>query len=469
MVIDVCKSTAPISADQLGTNLGIWYDVTTPSLPGELAQVHAHILRWPGGSLSDTYHWQTHTQCNGSGSSYTSGPADSPNSTFDNFMNSVALPGGYDVAITVDYGTNPACNGGGDPAQAAAWVSYVKNSGWDSKVKYWTVGNEEFGGWEVDLHAKPHDPATYVAAMSGPNGYYALMKAADPKAQVGVVVDGANDSPNWDSTVLSQAPYDYVEVHWYAQQPGQESDSYLLNQAPADFTQTINLVKSELAAAGRPNTPIMVGEVNSVAYAQGKQTVSIVNGLFAAQILVAGIQDGLAVDTWWFGVGGTQGCGNNNSSSLYGFQNWGGYDLVFGNTANYYNDCNSGGPIVPEGTLTPSGQAFRLVSDFAKPGESLLSVATGASDVKAYAATQGSGYTVLLVNLNENSAKTMQVMLDGASASSYTATQTVYGKAQYDTSANNVWTGPVTTTIGTVKGSVSVTLPPWSISLLTLQ
>ncbi len=339
VVVNACASIAPISADQLGTNLGIWYNVTTPSLPSELAQVQAHILRWPGGSLSDTYHWQNHTQCNGGGSSYTSGPADDPSSTFDNFMNSVVIAGGYDAAVTVDYGTNAACNGGGDPAEAAAWVSYVKQSGWDSHVRYWTVGNEEFGGWEVDLHGSPHDPTTYAAAMSGPNGYYALMKAADANAQVGVVVDGTGGFSTWDSTVLARAPYDFVEIHWYAQQPGSESDSYLIDQAPADFVQTINNVKSELAAAGKPNTPIMVGEMNSVAYAQGKQTVSIVNALFAAQVLVEGIKNGLSVDTWWFGDGGTQGCANNDSSSLYGFQNWGGYDLVFGNTAENYNNC----------------------------------------------------------------------------------------------------------------------------------
>jgi len=54
------------------------------------------------------------------------------------------------------------------------------------------------------------------------------MKAADSTAQVGVVVGPGFGS--WDSIVLANAKYDYVELHWYAQMSGQESDSYLLTQ-----------------------------------------------------------------------------------------------------------------------------------------------------------------------------------------------------------------------------------------------
>ena len=30
-----------------------------------------------------------------------------------------------------------------------------------------TVGNEEYGNWEEDLHAKPNDPTTYASAVVG--------------------------------------------------------------------------------------------------------------------------------------------------------------------------------------------------------------------------------------------------------------------------------------------------------------
>lgn len=467
LIVDASQQIATVSADQLGTNLGIWYDVTTPSLPRQLATLHAHLLRWPGGSLAETYHWKSHTECSGR----VSKPAYHPHSTFRNFMHDIVLPGHYDVAITVAYGTNAACTSGGRPTEAAAWVAYARAHGEASRIKFWTVGNETFGGWETDLHAHPHDPATYAAAMSGPNGYYALMKAADPKARVGVVVGGGGPYAGWDHYVLSHAPYDFVELHWYAQEPGKENDTYLLERAPGAFRAAIRTVRTELAAAGKPDTPILVGEVNSVSYNPGKQTVSIVNALFAGQVLTEGIAAGLAGDAWWFGDGGTQNCGHNNSPSLYGFQNWGSYDLIFGATAYDYNNCTSSaqGPIVPEGTLSPSGDAFRLVSQFARPGAHLLAVSSAAPELRAYAATWGSGYALLLFNLNGTTPESVHIVLRHAAGSHYVGTQSVYGKTQYDQSRENLWPGAVTHPLGRLGDAFALTLPPWSMSVVTLS
>jgi hypothetical protein len=467
IVVDASARIGAIRPDQLGTNLGVWYDVTTSSLPDQLAQVAPHVLRWPGGSIADTSHWQQHTQCNGKSSE----PAYHPRSTFQNFMSDVLVPGNYSTALTVAYGTNAACSGGGDPREAAAWVAYVKAHGYGPRVRFWTVGNESFGNWETDMHDQAHDPGTYAAAMSGAEGYYALMKRADPTARVGVVVSGTGTSDPWDSIVLSKAPYDFVEVHWYAQAPGKETDDYLLHDAPADFATKIANIKEELAAWGKPGTPIMVGEMNSVGFDPGKQTVSIVNALFTGEVLAEGLQGGLATEFWWFGDGGTQSCGKNDSSSLYGFQKWGSYDLVFGSTDYGYNDCtnNNGGPIVPEGTVSPSGQAFKMVSEFIGKGGSLLSAASGSSDVRAYAAADDTGYALLLLNLSATASENMKVTINGAASSTYTETDVEYGKTQYDQSRDNRWPGPTSRSLRGVGNVFPVTLPPWSITLVRLR
>jgi hypothetical protein len=182
------------------------------------------------------------------------------------------------------------------------------------------------------------------------------------------------------------------------------------------------------------------------------------------------LNDNVDVATWWFGAGGTQGCANNNSDSLYGWQSFGGYDLVAANATSGWNYCGSG-TVVPEGTLFPSGNAFAMAQQFAQPGNSTLAVAVDAklSDVKAYAATQGSGYALMLFNLNQTATTTATVGVKNAAGGSFTATTTTYGKQQYDDSKNNVWTGPVNASLGHVQGSVSVTLPPWSMTVLKLQ
>ncbi len=465
--MDAGVTLASISANELGTNLGTWYDVQASNLPAEVAAVSPRLIRWPGGSKSDNYHWQNHTECTARGQS---NAAYDPHSTFDNFMSAILTPGGYDAAITVNYGSDSACTGGGSPAEAAAWVAYAKSKGYNAHIHHWTVGNEVFGGWEFDLHAKPNDPTTYASAVAGSNGYYALMKAADPTAQVGVVVALGSGVNDWDSNVLANAPYDYVELHWYAQQPGSESDHYLLYQAPAALTSLLAGVRSELATAGKPNTPIMLGEYNSAAYNPGKQSTSIVNALFTGMALGEVLNDNLAVATWWFGAGGTQNCNHNNSASLYGWQNFGAYDLVAANTQYAWNGCNTG-TIVPEGTVFPSGNAFRLVTRFAVPGNSMLKATVAASepDVRAYAATQGSGYSLMLFNLNQTATTTVTVGLKNARASSFQATTTTYGKSQYDQSQHNVWPGPTTASLGPVGTTTTVTLPPLSMTVLQLQ
>jgi hypothetical protein len=458
VIVDASKKIAPISGRQIGTNMAGFFDITQGGSLSAMKATGTRFIRWPGGSNSDAYHWQNNSFCNGM---YMN-----PNSTFENFMNLIAVPGNYEVAITVNYGSNQSCNGGGDPNEAAAWVKYVKDRSYN--IHYWTVGNEVFGGWEYDLHNPAHDPSTYAGAMLGSNGYYQKMKAQDPTAQIGVVAEGAgwDNWDGWDKTVLSNAPYDFVEIHWYAQQPFQESDSYLLNQAPIDLRNVINTTRSELTQAGRSaNIPILIGEFNSVAYNQGKQTTSIVNALFAGMAFGEVLNNNVQMATWWFGYGGGCNGGGNNSSSLYGWQNFGAYDQVASNWS-----CN--GDYVPDGVVMPNGRALNLVSQFAVPGNNMLSASiadSSVSNVRVYGATQGAGYSVMLFNLDQSATKNITVGVSNAAGSSFSASTVAYGKQQYDDSRNGVWTGPVSKSLGTVGTSVAVSLPPWSMTVLKLQ
>src|SRR6185437_7783191 len=104
-------------------------------------------------------------------------------------------------------------------------------------------------------------------------------------------------------------------------------------------------------------------------------------------------------------------------------QQWGSYDLVFGGTQYGYNNCDSkSGPIVPEGTVSPSGQAFKLVWQFIANGGTMLSTGSGSTDVRAYAASIDTGYALLLFNLSATTAQNMKVTINGAPASAYTET-----------------------------------------------
>jgi predicted heme/steroid binding protein len=464
-------SIGPAITDQLlGMNLAAWYDIgsNATSIVNAFGQAGIKAVRWPGGSWSDVYHWQNNINCqnppNGGGTP-------DPNSTFTNFMNDIAIPGGFDVALTADYGTNAACNGGGDPTEAAQWITAALSGG--ITVSHMTVGNEEYGSWEEDLHAKPNNPTTYASAVTGTSGYYTLIKAASPNTLIGVDVEADNTVGGWDDTVLANAKgsYDFVEYHFYPQGPGQESDTYLVQQAAQDLTKNINTVKSELATVGKSGTPIYVGEMGSVYTTPGKQSWSITQGLYAGQALGEMMNDGVSRATWWIGFGNCdEGAGGsaagNMSASLYGWQTFGAYNVFSDGPSD--GPCGVGSGSI--GTMSPTARAFELFSKVAVNGESVLTanVTGDKTNVRAYAATSNGGTAIVLFNLSQSVSEPVVVSLSAQTMSSDVSVET-YSKAIYDQSKNNVWAPPTTTDMGSQPLPVTLTLDPWSMNVVIIK
>ena len=445
----------PVTDQLLGMNMAAWYDPTTPAVVPAFQAAGIKALRWPGGSWSDDYHWTNNTLCNGTPNS---------NATYPQFVNDLALAGSFDVALTADYGTNSTCNGPGDPAEAAAWVADSLKLG--LTVSHMTVGNEEYGSWETDMHPKPNDGPTYAAATAGATGYYAQIKAASPNTLVGVSVSPGSPAA-WDPAVLSGAKgfYDFVELHYYPQAPGAESDAYLVQQAAQGLTTTINQLKAELATAGAANTPIYVGEIGSVYTNPGKQSMSITQGLYAGQMLGEMMNDGVVRSTWWIGFGNCNGTAGNISSSLYGWQSFGGYNIFADGPTD--TGCAGAGPI---GTMSPTARAFQLFSNIAVNGENALTatVAGETTDVVAYAATHSGGTALFVFNRNQTTPEPVTISLSGTN-SSKGVTVITYSKAIYDQSQNNVWAPPTTTTMGAQSLPLTLTLDPWSMNVVLIQ
>jgi len=487
-IITVDQSSAgPAVTDQiLGMNMASWYDIVT-NKTGILSAFQAagiKAVRWPGGSWSDVYHWQTNTNCqNGP---YGGGTPDS-NDIFANFVSDLAIPAGLDVALTADYGTNPACNGGGEPSEAAAWVAAALTDG--ITVSHMTVGNEVYGSdWEEDLHTVPNDPTTYAAAVVGSSGYYQSIKTKSPQTLVGVVVDADDTTNGWDNIVLANAKgsYDFVEYHYYPEAPGQENDTTLVQTDAQGLTTNINKVVKELAKWGTPNTPIYVGEMGSVYTLPGRQSSSITQALFAGQTLGEMMNAGVSRATWWIGFGG---CDDTNSyqtlsngtlqyanfdtpglayqTAVYGWQDFGGY-MVF---ADGPSESGCEGSTLATGTLLPTARAFQLFSNVAVNGENVLtaSVTGDTTDVVAYAATHSGGTALVLFNRNETTAEPVTITLS-KQTSSTGVTVITYDKALYDqtSQATPVWAAPTTSTPAAIL-PLSLTLTPWSMNVVLIQ
>jgi hypothetical protein len=493
VTVDPTNPGTSVSDQILGMNLAAWYDDVgnAGSIISAFKGAGIKAIRWPGGSWSDDYHWgyqpgsstllpaymcQTTSPVTGGWAGY---------STFAEFVNAIPVAGPFDLALTANYGSDETCTTGGDPKEAAAWAAAAVTD--DITPSHITVGNEEYGSWESDLHTNPHDPTTYAASVTGSNGYYQLIKAASPNTLVGVIVDAnANNgccTPNWDSTVLGNAAgsYDFVEFHFYPQNPGSESDTILLDETAGELTTEIKTIQQELTAAGEPNTPIYVGEMGSVSSNPGIQSWSITQGLFAGQVLGEMMNDGVSRATWWIGFGncnGDEGApwdGNSSAStsSFYGWQNFGAYNVFAdgagdtGGTNNF--PCNYGGPI---GTMSPTAQAFNLFQNVAVTGEHVLTptVAGDVSDIRAYAATHSGGTALVLFNLNEATSETVVIAVNGESSSPDVKVIT-YDKAIYDqtNAATPVWAPPSTNDMSSQPVPLTLTLTPWSMNVVLIQ
>ncbi len=484
--ITVNQSTtlATVTNQLLGMNLANWYDVVGNATPINTAFGKAGIkaIRWPGGSWSDIWHWRTSPtnllpyNCNDPGP----GTGWGGYSPFADFVTSIAKGGNYDLALTANYGSNATCNGGGDPTEAAGWVAEAASEGYPPS--HVTVGNENYGSWEFDLHTKQWDPTTYASSVIGTGGYYQLIKNASPTTLVGVVVDagivGGNGLANWDPIVLANAKYDFVEYHYYPQYGSVTNDNYLVYQAALDFTTNIKTIKSELTAAG--NTipiPIYVGELGGNSANPGTQSWSITQGLYAGQILGEAMNDGISRLTWWIGFGnclGNAGSGpnpnnNNSNPSLYGWQNtWGALSIF----SDIDPKCPGAGPI---GTMSPTAQAFNLFQTIAVTGESALSTAVNgdSTNIRAYTATHQGGTALFLFNLNKDQSQPVTITLSKQSASN-DVTVTTYDKSIYDQSnpanaGGAKWTGLTTSDLGAKSLPLTLTLTPWSMNVVEIK
>lgn len=474
-------SLGTVNRDVFGANFTASMNLTNTNgyfstMLSAFQNAHFGLARWPLALLSDYYHWQSNTF-----SSCAAAYNPAARTTFDQFVQQVAQPLGWDVAITVNYGSNTTCSGGGDPNEAAAWVDYANNT-MHYGIKYWTVGNEQYFGSPVlgaslttpDFNVSPSSPpsagattyANLVATQFSP-----LMKAKDPTIQIGVdlaVPENAASSRTapWDSTVLSQAKYDFVEVHWYPNIPPNADvpDNTLIAQSVTYTENALATLKSELAAAGKPNTPVYVGEWGIPG--DGAQNTSITGALSSAIMLGEFLKGGVAMSSVWMAF--DSGACSAVPSGYYTQQAWQTPSLFEAIQGGVNPACPSDAQ-PPVGTPFPRADAMQVVQQAFNAGDTVFSPAvTSLPTVLAYGARRSSGYGVLLINTDENAAVTTTLRIAN-DARSFTATSMVYDKALYDASATNVWNAPVTQSLGTVQGSMAVTLPPWSITALTLS
>jgi len=454
--VDGQTSLGVLSAIAVGANAAAWdSNLVDRAVPKLLEDASIQLMRYPGGSVSDNYHWLSNAADDPA-----VGGTD-PSANFDAFM-SVAKHTGARAMITVNYGSGTA-------EEAADWVRYANRggrryqgpvpsypcaspNGHDYDIRYWEIGNELYGDgtygatWEVNH--KAHDPTTYA---KGVVSYSQAMKAVDPTIRIGAVLTAPGnwpdgqvnaDSPEpWNDTVLSVAcgALDFVSIHWYAQGPTAESDADLLaspqnGQATAvsytpSIPSMIASLKSTLAlhcGAHAKAVQIMVTETNSVSYNPGKQTTSLVNALFLTDQVMTWLENGVSSVDWW-AIHNSPFDGNADPA-LYG-------NYAFGDYGVLSRGLTSANGVVepPAETPLPAYYGLRMLAYLGHSARSQpLGVSSSTPLVSVHAVKQVDGKIhVLLINKSPSEAYRVTVEVSGASAHGF-ARLFSYGK--HDTS-----------------------------------
>jgi hypothetical protein len=484
-----------------GTALGInasTYDASLldPQVPGLLRNAGISMIRLPGGSESDQYDWKTSTDV-------ISNQAEAVN--FGQFM-SVIRQAGAQAMVTVDYGTGDTIgqqDGTGEtgPQVAADWVRYA-NVQHHYGIRYWEIGNEIYGNgtygadWEADAHctttptggpvvlgSEPQQtyncgPATYAAKAAQ---YITAMKAVDPHISVGVVLT-ASGAPNnwpdgvttpvtspqsWNQTVLSAlgTKAGFADVHWYPQNPSNitppgPTDAGLLADT-AQIPASVAALRQEFTSwAGDPGLPIMITETNSVSSNPGKQTLSIVNALYLEQDYLTWLQNGVSNVDWWQVHNGIVTSGDNGPA-LAGTLNYGDYGVLSDGSCAAVTSSTGGGTQVcepPAETPFPAYYGLQMLSRFIRPGSQLLATSSGQGLVQAFAARSPAGpLRVMVVNDAPSTSYDLSLSVPGYRLSPW-APVLFYGQ---HSRAVQVLTGPA-------AASAATTVPPYSITILTL-
>ena len=194
-----------------------------------MRQMKVPVLRWPGGCFVSSYHWKKAVGKNRTPFFDKAWRVEDPN-TF-----------GTDEYIKfcrkIDCAPYICTNAGtGTMEEMSDWVEYcnLKDQGEYAKqrvengfdephaVKYWSIGNENYGDWEIG--AKDADEWSRLVLESAK-----MMKHADPTIELSAA---ALTDPNWNLKLLQKAGkfLDWISIHAYY-----DGLQNTLEYAPSDY------------------------------------------------------------------------------------------------------------------------------------------------------------------------------------------------------------------------------------------
>jgi len=455
VTVNATAGLGTIPSNAIGLNTAVYdSDMNDTPIPGLLKSAGIDALRYPGGSYSDIFNWQTNVA---------QGGYDAPDTSFSDFMTTAQAAGAQPI-ITVNYGT-------GTPALAAAWVKDADVTS-SYGIQYWEVGNEVYGNgtygsnWETDSHCDTSAGGSPVTVGSEPSQtydcgptqyadnvlqYMSAMKAADPGIHVCAVLTTPGFWPDnvtntqypdsWNQTVLSilGSSTDCVIVHYY---PGGSSAAGMLTD-PQDIAGIVSTLHSEIstyAGVSPASVHILVTESNSSLDSDTQPSA-----LFASDMYMTWLENGVTNVDWW-----DEHNGAGTITTVGGATDYGDYGI-------FSNGSSSDGTTEPAAD-TPFAPYYgiAMLSKLGSPGDEMVSATSSNSLIRVHAVRRAGGsLDVLIDNEDPASAYTVSLTTSGFTAS---------GAATVYTYANNA----AAITSASQTSASSVTVQPYSITVVQI-
>ncbi len=482
IVVHTNEQATPFDRRLLGTNLPAWIGPQRLKDPKFIAAAKASgttMVRMPGGSWADGYHWLA---CENGDSGCSANWAAKP-SDFLEFMRTTGIAGMWTVSFNTTAQEAAAVvaffNGhvgdarvigvdrnGKDWGTVGQWATLRASHGSPDPVPitYWEVGNEVYGakqsagsecaswGWE-DVWTC--DGTDYVNGDKDHDGYLqfrAAMVAVDPSILVGAVgVAKQSDWSGWGNKVISAAgsALDFYSVHQYAF----GSRPAIGDVLPAPSATWKGLMTNVQAALSKADphraVPVAVTEYNLVSFQDADQDrlmTKSVNALFLADTIGQMAQQGVTIANQ--------------------------YDLINGKASN---GTDYGMVDADSMARNPQYYALALWSMF---GDAMSPVSTTfkATQLSVYGGTDAAHRMFLLAINKTDKPISTSVGFDGATGP-YGATANVMSASALDgtdvafNGSDNTSDGLAAHTaldLGSHSGPLTHEFPPYSITLLRL-
>ena len=323
---------APRSFASANSNLWMGQMVTETSLMTNITNLHPHLIRFPGGSISDVFFWNAQpntpptdapaqlVQDNGTavaaGYWYGKNIA-SWTFSVDNYYSMLQQTGNKGM-ITINYGyarygtgTNPVARAA---HLAADWVRYD-----NGRTQYWEIGNENFGNWEagyrINTATNQEGQPEYVTGQLYGQHFkvYAdsMRKAAQEIGKtiyIGAVMSESAPlswwtptATTWNSGLFSAAgnyPDFYIVHNYYTPFQTNATADVILNTPVEETQKMMDYVRQSISGAGLTQKPVILGEWN-ITSSGSKQQVSHVNGLHAVMVLGESLKNKIGMTARW--------------------------------------------------------------------------------------------------------------------------------------------------------------------------